>query len=412
MRLMELAQKLTLLGESAKYDVSCASSGSSRSGGALGRALPSGVCHTWSSDGRCVSLLKVLYSNICIYDCAYCINRSSNDIRRTSFTVDELVDLVISFYRRNYIEGLFLSSGVFASPDITMEQLIRVARSLREERGFAGYIHLKAIPGASPAYLKLAGLYADRLSVNLELPSERSLRRLAPQKAKESIIRPMRDIAESIAETANDRKRGLRSAPRYSPAGQSTQLIIGASPEPDRRILTLSGDIYRRYGLKRVYYSGYSPVNRDDRLPAEPGDVLRREHRLYQADWLLRFYHFSVEEILDSGKENLDREADPKLAWALRHPEFFPVEINRADYESLLRVPGIGYRSAARIVAARRAGSLGYEDLSRIGVVLKRARHFLTCRGKREGEVVCEPDRLRRILAPRSVEELQLRLAL
>jgi putative DNA modification/repair radical SAM protein len=378
------AKKLTILTEAAKYDASCASSGSSslRPGAKTGNVSQSGICHSWSADGRCISLLKLLFSNECIYDCAFCVNRRSNDIARASFTVAEVVDLTLNFYVRNYIEGLFLSSAVPVCPDDTMADMVRVAETLRRQHGFGGYIHLKAIPGASPELIARAGRLADRLSVNIELPTELSLKRLAPQKSRDRILSPMRQIGRSIFESAEERRKSRR-APVFAPAGQSTQLIVGASPEPDRQILALSESLYRKFNLKRVYYSAYVPVNDDSRLPALPlPPLLLREHRMYQADWLLRYYHFAAGELLDETYPDLDEDLDPKSSWALRHPEFFPVEVNRADYEALLRVPGMGVLSARRIIKARRFASLSAEDLKKTGVVMKRARYFITCNGR------------------------------
>ncbi len=377
---MDLLDKIEILSAAARYDVSCASSGSRRSAprGGVGNTSVSGICHSWSDDGRCISLLKVLFSNYCIYDCAYCANRASNAIPRASFTVAELVELTLNFYRRNYIEGLFLSSGVLRNPDYTMEQLVSVAETLRRAHRFGGYIHLKAIPGASPALLHRAGLAADRVSVNIELPSEESLRALAPGKTKEGILRPMACLGEAIAGYRAERRRDRR-APAFAPAGQSTQMIVGATPENDRKILTLASALYERYALKRVYYSAYVPAVEDARLPAPAAPDLLREHRLYQADWLVRFYGFDTGEILPEHDAFLDRELDPKTAWALRRLDRFPVDVNRADYETLLRVPGIGLLSARRIVASRRHAALTADDLSALGVVMKRARLFLTC---------------------------------
>lgn len=380
---MDVERKVEVLAGAAKYDVSCASSGSRRSGAGTGNASVGGICHSWSDDGRCISLLKILFSNHCIYDCAYCANRASNPIPRASFTVDEVVRLTMEFYRRNYIEGLFLSSGVVRSPDHTMERLVRVVERLRVDERFHGYIHLKAIPGASPELVRRAGLAVDRLSVNIELPSEASLRQLAPEKSREDILGPMASIACGISESLAERRRHRR-APAYAPAGQSTQLIVGATPEDDRRILNLSHGLYRKFGLKRVYYSAYVPVNPDPLLPPPEGPPdLLREHRLYQADWLVRLYGFDPGEIVDETFPNLDRTVDPKTAWALRHPERFPVEINRADRDTLLRVPGIGFKSAARILASRRFAALRPEDLAPLGIVMRRAHAFLTCGGRR-----------------------------
>lgn len=374
-------EKLKVLAESARYDVSCASSGTSRSNqkGSIGSAAGWGICHSFSEDGRCISLLKVMLTNVCMYDCAYCINRRSNDIPRATLAVSELVDLTIEFYRRNYIEGLFLSSGIVRSPDYTMERLVRIVKDLRQVHRFNGYIHMKSIPGASQELVQEAGLYADRLSVNIEIPKEESLKMLAPEKNFQSVFAPMRYIQQGVLESAEERKRH-RHAPRFAPAGQSTQMIIGATPETDKDILWVSSALYKRPTMKRVYYSGFVPVNGyDNRLPALKQPPLVRENRLYQADWLLRFYQFKVEEIVDDSYPDLDLEIDPKLAWALRHPECFPVDINKADYEMILRVPGIGVKSAKLIVTSRRHGRLGTHQLKKIGIVMKKAQYFITC---------------------------------
>ena len=378
----EVLKKLQVLAESAKYDVSCASSGTSRSHrvGAVGSAAGWGICHSFAEDGRCISLLKIMLTNYCKYDCAYCINRVSNDIPRATLSVRELVELTMEFYRRNYIEGLFLSSGVVRSPDYTMERLVRVAKDLREVHHFNGYIHLKSIPGASRELVNEAGRYADRLSVNIEIPNETSLKLLAPDKDFQQVFTPMRYIQQGVLQQAEERKH-FRHAPRFAPAGQSTQMIIGATPDTDRDVLRLSSALYRRPTMKRVYYSGYIHVNTyDTRLPAMRQAPLVRENRLYQADWLLRFYEFKVDEIVDDAMPNLDLEIDPKLAWALRHPEYFPVDVNRADYEQLLRVPGIGVKSAKMILVSRRFAQLTSEQLKKMGVVMKKARYFITCR--------------------------------
>ena len=378
----KILDKLKILAESAKYDVSCSSSGTVRGGhkGMLGNTVGGwGICHSFADDGRCISLLKTMLTNYCIYDCAYCINRRSNDVPRATFSVSELVELTIEFYRRNYIEGLFLSSGVVRNPDYTMERLVRVAKDLRTIHRFNGYIHLKSIPGASSELVHEAGLYADRLSVNIEIPKEESLKRLAPEKDHQSVFAPMRYIQQGMLESAEERKR-FRHAPRFAPAGQSTQMIVGATPETDKDILGLSSALYRRPSMKRVYYSGYIAVNTyDPRLPALKQPPLVRENRLYQADWLLRFYQFKVEEIVDDAFPQLDLDIDPKLAWALRHPELFPVDVNRADYEMLMRVPGIGLKSAKLIVASRRFSRLGYYQLKKMGIVMKKAQYFITC---------------------------------
>ena len=382
---MELLDKLTILTDAAKYDAACTSSGLDRAGrpGKLGSTVLGGCCHSFSADGRCVTLLKVLMTNACCYDCQYCVNRRSNDVPRTAFTPRELAELTIGFYRRNYIEGLFLSSAVLRDPDYTTERMIETLRLIREEYGFAGYIHAKAIPGADPLLTYRLGLLADRMSVNIELPSEASLKALAPDKTRASILTPMAQIREGILES-RQALRLYRGAPRFAPAGQSTQMIIGATPESDLHILRLTEGLYQKYQLKRVFYSAYLPVSDSKLLPAPQGfqPPLLREHRLYQADWLLRFYHFEATELLDEGHPDLDPRLDPKCCWALRHLEEFPVEVNRADYERLLRVPGIGVRSARRILTARRVGPITFEGLKKLGVVLKRAQYFLTCSGR------------------------------
>lgn len=372
-------KKLHILAEAAKYDVSCVSSGTKRRNtpGGTGSAAAAGVCHSFAADGRCISLLKVLFSNVCVYDCAYCVNRRSNDPPRASFTPAELAELVIEFYRRNYIEGLFLSSAVLNSPDGTMERMLAAVAALRGRHRFNGYIHLKAIPGASPELVRQAGLLADRLSVNIEIPSEQNLKRLAPEKDYNSVYMPMRHIREGITQHRDEASR-FGSAPPFAPAGQSTQLIVGASDENDRDILSLSSALYRGLSLRRVFYSAFVPVNaRDERLPALARPPLLREHRLYQADWLLRLYHFEAEELLDPAQLQLDQDIDPKLAWALRHPHLFPLDPNRAEYRELLRVPGVGLVSAGRILAARRHRRLRAVDLASLGVAMKRARFFL-----------------------------------
>ena len=381
---MDLMQKLTVLTDAAKYDVACTSSGVDRAGkaGGIGSAVACGICHSFAADGRCISLLKVLMSNACAYDCAYCVNRRSNDTPRASFTPRELADLTMQFYRRNYIEGLFLSSAVVKNPDFTCEQMLRVLTLLREEYRFGGYIHVKAIPGADPRLVEALGLLADRMSVNIELPSQQSLRLLAPQKDRDGILKPMGQISQGIAERKSDLVRYSR-ARRFVPAGQSTQMIIGATPDTDYQILGLTAGLYKKYALKRVFFSAYMPVVEGKNLPAlGTRPPLLREHRLYQADWLLRFYRFDVNEIIDEKHPNLNPLIDPKCNWALRHPEHFPVEVNRAPYDLLLRVPGIGVRSAGRIVKARKGHSLDFGALKRIGVVLKRAQYFVTCQGR------------------------------
>lgn len=376
-------EKIKVLAESAKYDVSCASSGTVRknSTNGLGNTVGGmGICHSFTEDGRCVSLLKIMLTNHCIYDCAYCINRRSNDIRRATFSVSELVSLTIEFYRRNYIEGLFLSSGVVRNPDYTMERMVRVVKDLRTVHRFNGYIHLKSIPGCSPELVSEGGLYADRMSVNLEIPTEHNLKRLAPEKDFQSVFTPMRYIQQGMLQSIEDRRK-FRHAPRFVPAGQSTQMIVGATPENDKDILYISSALYKRPSMKRVYYSGFIPVNDyDKRLPAVKQVPLVRENRLYQADWLLRFYEFKADEIVDDRYPNLDLEIDPKLSWALRHPEHFPVDVNTAEYSMLLRVPGIGVKSAKLIITSRRYNKLTSAQLKKIGIVMKKAQYFITCR--------------------------------
>lgn len=378
----KVLEKLTILSDAAKYDASCSSSGSKRANKTkgLGNSDGVGICHSYTEDGRCVSLLKILFTNHCIYDCAYCISRRSSDVKRAAFTVEEVVDLTINFYRRNYIEGLFLSSGIFKNADYTMERLVRVAKTLRTQHNFNGYIHLKAIPGASPELLHEAGLYADRLSVNIEIPSDESLQKVAPEKNYSDIITPMNYLADE-KDRYVDEKNHFKKTPLFLPAGQSTQLIIGASPENDTQILRLVDDLYKQQRLKRVYYSGYVPIQTDTRVPLLSAPPLLRENRMYQADWLLRFYQFSVDEILDEKNPNLELDIDPKLSYALRNPEKFPVDINRADYEMILRVPGIGVKSAKKIVSSRIHQWLHSDHLQKIGVVLKRARYFISCPG-------------------------------
>ena len=401
--------KLKILAESAKYDVSCASSGTSRSHkkGQIGSAEGWGICHSFAEDGRCISLLKIMLTNNCIYDCAYCINRRSNDLPRATLSVTELVNLTIEFYRRNYIEGLFLSSGVVRNPDYTMERLVKVVKDLRQVYRFNGYIHLKSIPGASQELVNEAGLYSDRMSVNIEIPNEQSLQLLAPEKDFQSVFTPMRYIQQGMLQSAEERKK-YRHAPRFVPAGQSTQMIVGATSDSDKDILRLTSALYKRPSMKRVYYSGFVPVNGyDNRLPALKQPPLVRENRLYQADWLLRFYNFKVDEIVDDSYPDLDLEIDPKLAWALRHPEAFPVDINRADYEMLLRVPGLGVKSAKMILTARRYSRLGTSHLKQIGVVLKKAQYFITCNELPTRTVnEIKPENVRRILTQRKANRI------
>ncbi len=377
---MTLQERLAILADGAKYDASCSSSGSSREG-----THTSGICHSWTSDGRCVSLLKILMTNVCLYDCAYCFSRASNDIVRTSLSPEEIATLTIGFYRRNMIEGLFLSSGIVKSPNHTMELLLRTVSLLRHTYHFDGYIHLKAIPGCDENLIEHVGFLVDRLSVNIELPTAESLALLAPQKSKASILAPMKKIATTLTDHTLQRQMlplaHRKTVPSFVPAGQSTQMIIGASPENDRTLLGLSDALYRTLGLKRVYYSAYIPINTDPKLPVIATPPLLREHRLYQADWLIRFYGFGVDEILDTTTPNFDPRFDPKMGWALRHPDLFPIELSRASYEMILRIPGIGLRSAAKIVKTRRYRRLSFEGLHHLGVSLKRAKHFITING-------------------------------
>lgn len=375
-------EKLTILADAAKYDVSCASSGSKRENHnkGLGNATGMGICHAYTEDGRCVSLLKILLTNHCIYDCAYCVSRKSNDIKRAAFTVQEAVDLTINFYRRNYIEGLFLSSGIFSNADYTMERLVLIAKKLRTEHKFNGYIHLKAIPGASPELLQQAGLYADRLSVNIEMPTEQGLKLLAPDKKREDMIRPMKYLQGAITEN-RDEKAVFKKTPLFAPAGQSTQMIVGATNETDLHVLYTANHFYNKLSMKRVYYSGYVPVSNDSRLPMMGTPVpMIRENRLYQADWLMRMYGFSVDEIVTPADPVLDLEIDPKLAWALRNLHLFPVDINKAELALIKRIPGIGVASALKIVAARKFNRLNWEHLKKFGLALNRAKYFMVCK--------------------------------
>lgn len=393
-----LCEKLRILGGAARYDASCASSCSDRpTGKGFGSVSRAGICHSWSADGRCVSLLKILLSNDCLYDCAYCVNRRSNPVERATLTGEDVADITIGFYRRNYIEGLFLSSAVTKSPDQTMAEMVAAARLLRQRDKFNGYIHLKIIPGAAPELVRQAGFLADRLSVNIELPSEKSLRLLAPQKKREHILPPMRGVAEEHGEYVVAR-RDKRRPPAFCPGGQSTQMIVGASPESDYAILRLSEGLYDKFRLKRVYYSAFVPVNDDDRLPVLATPPLLREHRLYQADWLLRFYQFKADELLSPNNSTLDPALDPKAFWALSNFDLFPVDVNRAAYDVLLRVPGVGVKSARRIVLARRTGVLREDDLWKMGVVMKRARFFLSVNGRSLGGTGIRPSAIRQAL--------------
>lgn len=381
---MTLFEKLTILSDAAKYDVACTSSGVDRSGNktGMGNCLAPGICHTFSADGRCLSLLKILFTNECIFNCAYCLNNCNNDVHRASFTPEEICTITLEFYRRNYIEGLFLSSGILISPNYTMELIYQTLFLLRNKYHFNGYIHVKAIPGADPLLVQRTGYLADRMSINLELPTADALKKLAPYKSRRTILKPMRQIQNGITE--NKEELALyRSAPKFVPAGQSTQMIIGATPENDYQIMSVAEQLYDKFSLKRVFYSAFINVNEDSNLPMLPGGPpLLREHRLYQADWLLRYYHFHVDELLSEARPDFNIYLDPKCDWAVRHLEYFPVEIQKADYRTLLRVPGIGYKSAQRIIRARRHANLGFDDLKRMGVVLKRALYFITCSGR------------------------------
>ena len=381
---MSLMDKLKILADAAKYDVSCSSSGSSRKndGTGIGNMVAAGLCHSFGADGRCISLLKILFTNECIYDCRYCINRRSNDVPRASFTPDEVCNLTMEFYRRNYIEGLFLSSGILYSPNYTMELICETVHRLRTLHRFQGYIHVKAIPGADPLLIQRAGYLADRMSVNLEMATAEGLHEMAPNKHRKTILKPMRQIQNGIAENKNELTL-YKHAPHFCEAGQSTQMVVGALPESDYQVMSVAESLYEKFSLKRVYYSAFVNVNEDKQLPSiTAGPPLLREHRLYQADWLLRFYGFKVDELLTKERPNFNMAIDPKADWAVRHLEVFPVEINRADYRLLLRVPGIGVKSARRIITARRFGSLTFDDLKKMGVVLKRALYFITCSGR------------------------------
>ena len=398
---MSVMEKLRILTDAAKYDVACTSSGTFRGndGTGIGSCVQMGICHSFAADGRCISLLKILFTNECIFDCKYCINRRSNDVPRASFTPDEICELTIEFYRRNYIEGLFLSSGILKSPDYTMELICAALEKLRKVYRFQGYIHVKAIPGASEELIQRAGFLADRMSVNLELATAEGLRTLAPHKTRDKILKPMRLVQNGRSQNAYELKV-YHHAPSFVPAGQSTQMIVGATPETDYQMLHVAETLYQRFDLKRVFYSAFVSVNVDKALPAktDQGPPLLREHRLYQADWLLRYYKFEAKELLTEEEPNFNPLFDPKCNWALRHLEYFPVEVNRASYEMLLRVPGLGYRSAGRIVRARRLGTLDFQDLKKIGVVLKRAMYFLTCNGRTMCPVKLEQDYIARNL--------------
>lgn len=375
-----IREKLTILADAAKYDVSCSSSGSNRKN--INKGLGdtgSGICHTYTEDGRCVSLLKILLTNVCIYDCAYCVSRRSNDVKRAGFTVDEVVELTMEFYRRNYIEGLFLSSGIFKNADFTMERMVKVAKKLRLEHRFNGYIHLKSIPGASEELLFEAGLYADRVSINLEMPTEMGLKLVAPEKSHLEVQQGLGIVKDKLIQFKNERKH-IKSTPKFVPAGQSTQMVVGATPESDKDIMYTADAYYKSFQLKRVYYSGYIPISDDNRMPVMGSQPpLLRENRLYQTDWLLRFYGFEIQEILNDDHPNLDTQVDPKLSWALRNPHFFPVDINTADYEMILRIPGVGVKSAKKIIQARRFGKIHIYQLKKLGIAYNRAKYFMLC---------------------------------
>lgn len=399
-RSQTIMDKLKILSDAAKFDVSCSSSGVSRKGNGrdMGNCISAGICHSFAADGRCISLLKILLSNECIYDCKYCLNRRSNDVPRATFTPDEVCELTMNFYRRNYIEGLFLSSGIIGTPNQTMEMIWQVVYKLRNVYHFRGYIHVKGIPGADPVLIQKTGYLADRMSVNLELPTADGLKKLAPNKHRKNILTPMRQIQQGIRQGRNE-VAIYRHAPDFVPAGQSTQMIVGATPESDYQIMAVAQGLYDNFELKRVFYSAYVSINEDKELPAlHTGTPLLREHRLYQADWLMRFYQFRAEELLNEKRPNFNILLDPKCDWALQHLEQFPVEINRADYHTLLRVPGIGVNSARRICGARRTARLGFEDLKKMGVVLKRALYFITCSGKMMYPTKLEEDYITRNL--------------
>lgn len=404
---MDLSDKLKILSGAAKYDVSCASNVSIRENQKFGisNSSVSGICHSWTDDGRCVSLLKILLTNYCIYDCTYCINKISNDIPRAIFTPDEICNLTINFYKRNYIEGLFLSSGIIKNPNYTMELMLKTIKKLRNEYNFNGYIHLKIIPGTDLKLVKEAGFYADRVSINIELPNNENLKKLAPQKKKEDILLPMSYIHTKITETREIKQlKKYKPLPIFAPAGQSTQMIIGATQDSDLDILNLSQNLYKKYDLKRVYYSAYVPVNRHPALPNNNPPLLR-EHRLYQADWLIRIYGFDTKELLNYENPNLDLDLDPKSSWALRNLQLFPIEINTADYEMLIRVPGIGIKSAKKIIMARKKGYLCYEDLRNFGIVLKRAKNFITCNGKYHGIKHLYPETIKGFLISENIKK-------
>ncbi len=407
-----ILEKLSILSDAAKYDVSCASSGVDRGGTkGVGNTTSAGICHTWTGDGRCVSLLKILMTNDCVYNCAYCLNRSQNDVPRASCLPEEIVELTMEFYRRNYIEGLFLSSAIEKNPDHTMERMVKILDLLRNTYGFYGYIHVKAIPGANPLLIEQAGYLADRMSVNIELPTKESLRLLAPQKNHRALLMPMQQMKHAMIESKENRKK-FRQAPKFTPGGQSTQMIIGATEDSDYTILHTSSALYRQFSLKRIYFSAYVPINTDKNLPAiTSAPPLLREHRLYQADWLLRYYHFDAGELLTPERPNFDLDFDPKMIWALNHIEQFPMEINKVSFEELLRIPGIGVTSAYKILAQRKVKAVSYEDLQKMRVSLKRAKYFITCKGKYYGGISMEPALIRSaLLPPKEGEQLSFLL--
>ncbi|WP_075717410.1 putative DNA modification/repair radical SAM protein [Roseburia sp. 499] len=410
---MDLMEKLTILSDAAKYDVACTSSGVDRkgTGKGMGNSIAPGICHTFSADGRCVSLLKILFTNECIFNCAYCLNNCNSDVKRAAFTPEEVCTITMEFYRRNYIEGLFLSSGIMISPNYTMDLIYQTVYQLRTIHHFNGYIHVKAIPGADPVLVEKTGFLADRMSINLELPTSDGLKQLAPYKSRKTILKPMRQIQNGIAENKHE-LMVYHKAPTFVPAGQSTQMIIGATPENDFQIMSVAEGLYKKFSLKRVFYSAFVNVNNNSNLPTTAGGPpLLREHRLYQADWLLRYYNFEVSELLSEDRPDFNIFLDPKCDWALRHLEYFPVEINRASYQTLLRVPGIGYKSAERIVKARKMNKLTFDDLKKIGVVLKRALYFITCSGKMmyntklEENYICENLLRDKTQIPREIRE-------
>lgn len=402
--ILDSFDKLRILSTAAKYDVSCSSSGSKRkNNNGIGNASDSGICHSFTPDGRCISLLKILLTNYCIYDCAYCINRVSNDVPRAAFTPEEIADLTINFYKRNYIEGLFLSSAIFKDPNYTMELLVKTLKLLRQTYRFNGYIHVKAIPGADDSLINEAGLYADRMSVNIELPSSNSLKLLAPQKKKENIIKPMRFINNKIHEY-EDLNKSLKTSPLFIPGGQSTQLIVGATPESDLKIMKLSENLYNTLNLKRVYYSGYVPVNISPNLPNIQSPPIMREHRLYQGDWLIRLYGFKSHELLNDNNPNFNIKLDPKTDWAINNINLFPIEINSASYDTLIRIPGIGFKSAKRIILTRKVQLLSFDNLKKLGVVIKRAQYFITCKGKYYGNTLFDPNSIKNKLENKKLE--------